>query len=116
MDWSDLERPLRGSEKIVSKKGIRKGSHSTERTRTVQNPDGTYMNVNTLWKTKQGTVSDVGHMSDDWLSSHARNYEKKSGEMYPRFKELDLAVEMAKRRSFEGGNKSKIPLTIKRKK
>lgn len=112
MDWTDLERPLKGKEKIVSKKGMTKGQYSTQRTRTVQNPDGTYMNVNTLWKTKQGTISDTGHMSDDWISSHARYIEKKTGLYYPRFKDVQSAVEEASGRSKKGGSNSNRPLSV----
>ena len=110
MDWTDLERPLKGNERILTKKGPNKEMYSTQRTRTVQNPDGTYMNVNKLWKTKQGTISDTNHMSDDWISSHARYKEKQTKLYYPRFPDLKTAVENAKTRSRKGGAGSNLPL------
>ena len=112
MDWTDLKRPLKGSEKITSKKGMSKGQYSTQRTRTVKNPDGTYMNVNTLWKTKQDTISDTAHMSDDWIASHARYMEKKTGLYYPRFKDVKSAVEEASGRSKKGGASSSKPFRV----
>lgn len=112
MDWSDLKRPLKGKEKILSKKGMTKGQYSTQRTRTVQNPDGSYMNVNTLWKTKQGSISDTGHMSDDWIASHARYMEKQTGLYYPRFKDVKSAVEAASKRSKKGGASSNTPFRV----
>jgi hypothetical protein len=70
------------------------------------------MNVNTLWKTKQGSISDTGHMSDDWISAHARYMEKKTGLYYPRFKDVNSAITDATTRSKKGGSNSNKPLRV----
>lgn len=109
-DYEDL-RPLKPGEKIKTNRGPKKGMYSTERVRTVQNPDGSWMNVNSLWMSKDGTVTDAGHQSDDWLASYAQAYEKKAGVKYDRHANLEEAIAAAKARSAAGGAGSGKPLT-----
>ena len=110
MDSYENLRPLRPGEKIKTNRGPNKGMYSTERVRTVQNPDGSWMNVNSLWMGRDGTVTDVGHQSDDWLASYARAHEQRAGVKYDRFDSVEQAVAAAKARSKAGGAGSGKPL------
>lgn len=77
------------------------GSQSTERSRTVQTPQG-WANVPSLWFNDGGYV-DLGEYSDDELSEFAQGYELDTGHRFPRFKSLKEAEAAAKRRSDQGG-------------
>jgi hypothetical protein len=79
------------------------GTISTERSRTVMDPYGQYMNVPSLWKDENGKVYDLGQISDDELSNFASYYELKAKQPWKRFKSVDEAVSAAKQRSSEGG-------------
>jgi hypothetical protein len=79
------------------------GSVSTEVTRTIQFPDGSWANVPTLWFTDGKVAKDLGAYGDDVVSSFAHIYEQGTGEMFPRFPSVDAAVTAARIRSFQGG-------------
>lgn len=79
------------------------GSISTERSRTVMDPYGDFINVPSLWKDENGKTYDLGQMSDDELSNIASYYELKAKQPWKRFKSVDEAVSAAKQRSNEGG-------------
>lgn len=79
------------------------GSYSTEITRTVQLPDGSWVNVPSLWWGEGNTVRDFGTMSDDQLAGFAMRYEQMSGQQFPRYRNLGGAEEAARNRSAAGG-------------
>lgn len=110
MDDFENLRPLKPGEKIKTNRGPHKGKYSTERVRTVQNPDGTWMNVNSLWMGRDGTVTDLANKSDDWLASYARFHETSAGVKFDRYDSLNQAVAAAKARSAAGGAGSGKPL------
>ena len=107
----DKLRPFKKGESVTNKGGPNRGYTSTERTRTVKTPEGKWMNVNTLWKTHNGTTRDIGHKSDDFVSATARRYEERTKRYYPKYDTLFEAVAKAKARSSEGGSGSKESLT-----
>ena len=79
------------------------GSYSTEITRTVQLPDGSWANVPSLWWADGSTVRDFGTMSDDQLAAFAMRYEQMSGQSFPRYRDLGSAETAARGRSAAGG-------------
>ena len=81
------------------------GSQSTERTRTVQTPEG-WANVPSLWFNGHGYM-DMEEYSDDELSEFAQGYEQDTGVKFPRFRSVEEAVAAAKARSAKGGALSK---------
>lgn len=96
-------RPFRAGEFVINKGGPTRGSKSTQRTRTVENPDGTFSNVNSLWKTHNGTTRDLGHRSDDYLQATARRFELRTRKFFPKYGTVGEAVSIAKDRSKAGG-------------
>lgn len=104
-------RPLRKNEGIKNKGGRGRG-YSTERTKTIGNPRSGFKNVNTLWKTKSGTTTDIGHLSEDKILSVAKNYEKRVGRFYPVYSDVKKAVSKARKRSFNQGAGSGTSLTV----
>jgi hypothetical protein len=86
------------------------GSVSTEITRTVQTPDGEWVNVPSLWWDEGGGAStDLGQRTDDQLAELAGQYEQRSGEQFPHFGTLEEAEQSAVARS-AGGGASQTPL------
>lgn len=115
MAEDDLEnlRPLKPGEGIKNVKGPSRGTVSTERSRTVQNPDGTWMNVNSLWMNdKTKTISDYRHLDDDQIAAMGRAYEAKSKTKYQRYSKLEDAVTAAQERTKAGGANSGAPLAV----
>ena len=104
-------RPFKKGEYVVNKGGPSRGYQSTQRTRTVQTPEGKWMNVNTLWKTHNGTTRDIGNKSDDFIGATARRYEERVKKFYPKYDTLDQALTVAKARSKAGGAGGDVPLT-----
>ncbi len=82
------------------------GSVSTELTRTVQFPDGSWVNVPSLWWGDGQNVKDFGPMSDDQLADFAMRYEMTTGSTFPRYGSLDQAESEAAARSRAGGGES----------
>lgn len=81
------------------------GTQSTERTRTVQTPQG-WANVPSLWFNGTGYV-DMEEYSDDELSEFAQGAEMDAGEMlFPRFQSIEEAEAAAIARSNAGGGLS----------
>lgn len=78
------------------------GSISTEVSRTVQFPDGTWGNVPSLWWGEGSQVRDFGTMGDDQLSDFAQRYEQRAGQRFPRYSTLDQAETAAQNRSNNG--------------
>ena len=79
------------------------GSYSTEVTRTVRLPTGEWTNVPTLWFRDNQPVTDIGQYDDDVVGQFAAQYERSTGNKFPRFGSLDEAVGAAKARSAGGG-------------
>lgn len=79
------------------------GSISTEVTRTVQLPDGSWSNVPSLWWGRGSDVKDFGSMGDDQLGSFAQRYEQRSGQQFPRYSSIPQAEAAAVSRSNNGG-------------
>jgi len=102
-------RPFNKGEKIKNKGGR---GYSTERTKTIGNKRAGYKNINTLWKTKSGTVTDIGHLSEDRILEVAKSYEKRTGTSYPIYTSAPKAVEQAKKRSRSQGAGSSRSLTV----
>lgn len=76
------------------------GSYSTERTQTVQAPDGAWINVPSLWMSPGGYV-DLAD-DEDGIVQAATAFESRMG-LFPRHKTLEEAVVAAKARSAGGG-------------
>jgi hypothetical protein len=81
------------------------GSFSTEISRTVQLPDGSWANVPSLWWGEGQTVRDFGTMGDDQLAKFAAQYEQQTGQMFPRYSDISSAETAANARSDAGGGK-----------
>lgn len=79
------------------------GTVSTERTATIDGPDGGFMNVPTLWKRADGMTVDLGKVPPATLGVVAASYARRSGEAFPTFPTVKEAVGAAKRRSANGG-------------
>ena len=77
------------------------GTISTELSVTVQHPDGSWMNVPSLWMTRNGP-RDFG-TDEDAILDAADYYERKTGKKFPRFRTVDEAVFEAESRSKRGG-------------
>lgn len=92
-------RPLNPNERVSNPDG----SFSTERTVTVQMPDGTMAVVPSLWMAPTGQPVDTRSMGDDWISDLARAYEQSNGTAFPRFQNALTADGWAARRSEGGG-------------
>lgn len=78
------------------------GSISTEVTRTVQFPDGSWGNVPSLWWGNGSSVRDLDAMDDDQLAEFAARYERQTGQNFPRFSNLQQAEQAAQSRSDAG--------------
>jgi hypothetical protein len=72
------------------------GSHSTEITRTVQFPDGSWVNVPSLWWGEGNVVRDFGSMTDDQLAGLAERYEAQAASKFPRYRGLTEAETAAR--------------------
>jgi hypothetical protein len=97
-------RPFNPGERVENPDG----SFSTERTVTVQGPDGRWMVMPSLWMGQHGPVHFQGR-GDDFFSQIAGNYQQASGENFPTFPSLQAADAFAARRS-KGGGASHLPL------
>lgn len=84
------------------------GSFSTEVTRTVEMPDGSWSVVPSLWMGDDGP-QDFDAMDDDGIGHLASEYEARAGERFPRFGGLEEADAWAMQRS-EGGGATDVPL------
>lgn len=84
------------------------GTVSTEITRTVQFPDGSWGNVPSLWWGDGSDVRDFGQMGDDQLSELAGRYETSSGVKFPRYSDLSAAEAAARARSEGGGGEQGV--------
>lgn len=82
------------------------GTVSTELTRTVQFPDGSWGNVPSLWWGDGSDVKDLGAMNDDQIGEFASRYEQQAGAKFPRFADLTQAETAAKARSAAGGGEN----------
>lgn len=78
------------------------GSVMTERLATeyVSGDSGAVWNIPTVWFDSSGRGKEV---SVDQAMELARNYEKSTGLMFPRFSSIDEAVSKARSRSARGG-------------
>lgn len=77
------------------------GSYSTERTVTVQDRNGQWMNVPSLWKGPDGATIDMGD-DEDRIGAALGQYEA-GGAQFSRFPTVDDAVRAAEARSSHGG-------------
>lgn len=77
------------------------GSVSTERTVTITDAAGNFVNVPSLWIGPNGNVIDLGER-EDWIATALQQYEG-GKPVFPRFKTVDEAVSAAKARSDGGG-------------
>ena len=102
-------RPFKKGEKVKNRAGR---GYSTERTKTIGNKRAGYKNINTLWKTKSGTVTDIGHLSEDRILEVAKSYEKRTGTYDPVHTDPKKAVKQAKKRSRSQGAGSSRSLTV----
>lgn len=76
------------------------GSITTELTVTIQDQDGNWVNVPSVWWKDGKPV----HLSEDFLyNGFMKNYETSTGRKFPRYKSLDEAEKAATERSKEGG-------------
>lgn len=91
-------RPFKPGEKVDNADG----SYSTERTVTVQGPDGQWSVVPSLWMGPNGPV-DLLEKGDDVIANVAARYEAGSGEKFPRFADVKAAEDWAVQRSASGG-------------
>lgn len=82
------------------------GTVSTELTRTVQFPDGSWGNVPSLWWGDGSNYKDFGPMTDDQIAEFASRYEQQAGAKFPRFADLTQAETAAKTRSAAGGGEN----------
>lgn len=99
-------RPFRAGEKVNNADG----SYSTERTVTVQMPDGGWANVPSLWMGPNGPVDmKAMGMNDDAIAQAAGVFERKNGTRFVRFGNIDQAVSAARARSEAGGAGAETP-------
>lgn len=77
------------------------GSYSTERTVTVQDRNGQWVNVPSLWKGPDGSTIDMGD-DEDRIGEALGQYEA-GGAQFSRFPTVDDAVRAAEARSSHGG-------------
>lgn len=77
------------------------GTYSTERTVTIQDGSGKWVNVPSLWKDANGKTIDLGE-DEDKINQALGLYERQ-GKPFQRFETVDDAVSFAKKRSSEGG-------------
>lgn len=75
------------------------GSRSTERSRTFPLPSGEWVNAPSLWMTPEGPVEI---RSEDQIARIVQDYEKRTGQRFPRFKSQQEAVAAARKRSDAG--------------
>lgn len=78
------------------------GSISTQRTHTVQDANGKWINVPSLWTDKNGAVSDLSG-DEDAIAEIANIYEKQNGKKFQRFDDLNKAVDAAVNKSHNYG-------------
>jgi hypothetical protein len=77
------------------------GVKMTEFLMTERSPEGTAWNIPSVWF-DDDTGKPVRLRGDDaW--NEALRYEKRTGNKFPRFKDLDSGIEAAKSRSDSGG-------------
>jgi hypothetical protein len=88
-------RPLQGDEKRPNDDG----SHSTEITRTIQDDEGNWIVIPSLWN-DNGKYVELGERESVFAS---RDYERSSGKRFPRFSSLEEAEKFAVERSRSGG-------------
>lgn len=81
-------------------KDVGLGGVSTEYLITVPTGDGGWMNIPSIWWNSQGSPM---LMDEETSSGLARKYEEKTGKKFPRFEDMEQAVEWAKERSSGGG-------------
>ena len=83
------------------------GSISTERTWTIQTPEGDFANVPSLWMGNNGPV-DLATQSDPEpvIMNMMRMYEAENGPTWQRFKTVEEAENYARSRSNQGGSSS----------
>src|SRR5690606_3954212 len=70
------------------------GSYSTERTVTIQDKNGNWVNVPSLWKDSEGNTVDFGDGEDAIAKAH-QEYEAGGGKRFRRFKSVEDAVAAA---------------------
>jgi hypothetical protein len=90
-------RPFNADERVNNPDG----SYSTERTMTVQMPDGWGI-VPSLWMSPRGPV-DLSSMGENYLAAIAQGYEQSNGTAFPRFPDVQSAEDWAVNRSHGGG-------------
>jgi hypothetical protein len=101
-----------GEQEATTKEGLRPfkpgeeidngdGTISTERTETYQLPDGTWVNVPSLWMSPTGPVDFAG--DEESIIKNLQDFEKAGGQKFKRFGTVDDAVKAAKERSEKGG-------------
>lgn len=78
------------------------GSISTERTVTIQDKNGNWVNVPSLWKDANGKTIDLGD-DDEKIGRTLNLFETGGGKAFPRFKTVDEAEKAARERSESGG-------------
>lgn len=77
------------------------GTISTERSETYQLPDGSWVNVPSLWMSREGPKDFAG--DEDGIMENMRAYEDATGNKFPRFKTVEEAETAAEARSANGG-------------
>lgn len=77
------------------------GKKATEYLASEQSPDGKAWNIPQIWfDVKTG---EPKYFSGERAYDAAKEYEKRTGKKFPRYKSIDKAVEAAKKRSSKGG-------------
>jgi len=95
---SSPRRPFNPGEKVDNSDG----SYSTERTVTVQMPDGQWAVVPSLWM-ENNSPRDYAPEGDDYIAEISNEYETSSKKKFPRFSSIDEAEKFAVERSAGGG-------------
>jgi hypothetical protein len=90
-------RPFQPGESIQNEDG----SHSTERTMTVEDNMGGYMVIPSLWMGPDKHIDLLEHPAS--ARKLAIQYEAHAGKYFPRFSTINDADEYAERRSQKGG-------------
>jgi hypothetical protein len=76
------------------------GSISTQRSHTLQDENGKWVNIPSLWTDKDGAVYNL---NEDAIATVAKKYEDKNGRKFSRFDDLDQAINAAQTKSHNFG-------------
>ena len=79
------------------------GTYSTEITTTWQEPDGSWVNVPSLWMGPNGKPKQFDESDEEGILGAMREHERKNGKSFQRFKSLEDAETSARSRSKQGG-------------